>query len=217
MRPQIAIAVLLALLASASLPASAADAAHGKTLYQSYCISCHDSPPQGGAATAPGNPSRIANAINTIPDMGVLRGLFTSADLADIAAYIAVALSAPPPAVVPAFDYTDLWWNPLESGWGFNLIQHPLTTNNIFGVMYIYDDAGHPTWYILPGGTWVTPTTFTGVWASVSGTTPNQAYKFNAPTAVGTGTIEFFDRNNARLTFTVNGRTIVKTMQVLVF
>jgi len=41
---------------------------------------------------------------------------------------------------VPAFDYTDLWWNAGESGWGLNLMQH--ASNVIFGVMYTYDTNG---------------------------------------------------------------------------
>ena len=34
------------------------------------------------------------------------------------------------PARAPSCDYTDLWWNPAESGWGLNIVQHP--TRNIF-------------------------------------------------------------------------------------
>jgi len=25
---------------------------------------------------------------------------------------------------VPATDYTDMWWNPAESGWGLSFVQH---------------------------------------------------------------------------------------------
>jgi hypothetical protein len=83
--------------------------------------------------------------------------------------------------------------------------------------MYIYDEAGHPIWFILPGGTWETPTRFTGPWATVSGSTAAQAYHFNPPTVVGSATINFIDRNHATLTFTVNGVTTQKTMEVLAF
>ena len=33
-------------------------------------------------------------------------------------------------------DFTDLWWNPSESGWGLSLVQHP--TRAMFGVWYTY-------------------------------------------------------------------------------
>ena len=44
-----------------------------------------------------------------------------------------------------AFDYTDLWWNPEESGWG-------MTITHQYGVMflawYVYDGTGKPVWYV---------------------------------------------------------------------
>jgi hypothetical protein len=44
----------------------------------------------------------------------------------------------------PAFDFTDLWWNAGESGWGLNLIQH--ANGIIFAMWYTYDasERGHP-------------------------------------------------------------------------
>jgi cytochrome c553 len=224
MRRPLFLAAAYTTLALASAPSSAADANHGHTLYNTYCISCHGSPPSGGPELAANNPSLIRFALNNIAAMqsAFSHITFTDADLADIAAYVA-SLSAPPPPppppppVVPAFDYTDLWWNHLQAGWGMNIIQHAQGTNNIFAVMYIYDDTGHATWFILPGGTWVTPTRFTGPWARVSGSPASAAYMFNPPTQVGTATIDFTDRNNATITFTVNGVATTKTMEVLPF
>src|SRR6185295_19593915 len=57
----------------------------------------------------------------------------------------------------PFADFTDLWWNPNESGWGLNLIQHP--TNQIFGVWYTYDANGKRTWFFMSGGTWTSSST----------------------------------------------------------
>src|SRR5665213_2113077 len=37
----------------------------------------------------------------------------------------------------PIFNRTDLWWNPNESGWGMNIVQHPSGT--IFATWYTYD------------------------------------------------------------------------------
>lgn len=45
------------------------------------------------------------------------------------------------------FDLTDMWWNPAQSGWGMSLTQHGDTT---FGVVYTYDTAGLPTFYVMP-------------------------------------------------------------------
>jgi YVTN family beta-propeller protein len=45
----------------------------------------------------------------------------------------------------PAINYTDLWWNPNESGWGLDITQQ-------FGVMFltwfVYEDTGRPIWYV---------------------------------------------------------------------
>lgn len=46
-------------------------------------------------------------------------------------------------------DYTDLWFNPEESGWGFATAHHG---DNIFGVLYVYDVDGQPTFFVMPGG-----------------------------------------------------------------
>jgi hypothetical protein len=42
-------------------------------------------------------------------------------------------------------DYTDLWWNEAESGWGIQLTQQ---YDTIFATWYAYDDKGNPVWYV---------------------------------------------------------------------
>jgi hypothetical protein len=54
----------------------------------------------------------------------------------------------------------DMWWGGLaENGWGLSLLEQ---TGNLFGVWLTYDAAGAPTWFVLPGGTWTSPTTYEG-------------------------------------------------------
>jgi len=43
-----------------------------------------------------------------------------------------------------AIDYTDIWYNPAESGWGVNLVQ---SDTFIFATFFIYGQNGSPTWY----------------------------------------------------------------------
>ncbi len=50
-------------------------------------------------------------------------------------------------ANAPVVDYTDLWWNPNESGWGLAVTQQ---YNVMFLAWYVYDGAGKPTWYVVP-------------------------------------------------------------------
>jgi hypothetical protein len=70
-------------------------------------------------------------------------------------------------AAAPTVDYTDLWWNPTESGWGLNLIQHP--SRAIFGVWYTYELDGTRTWFVMPGGSWTSADTFTGALYATNG------------------------------------------------
>ena len=207
--------VAVALLAAA-LPAGAQSVAHGQSLYGNICRVCHGFPPSGGPERAEGNPAVIQAAINgRVPAMGFLRQVLTSADIADIAAYLRSLLDTPePPApVVPAFDYTDLWWNPDESGWGLNLIQHPSSV--IFGVMYTYEPPNRATWFVLPGGSWSSPTSYSGLFYRVTGPA------FNSPAfdpaavkadAVGSATLAFSDRDHGTFSFSVNGTLVTKAI-----
>lgn len=207
------IAAVAAILAIAASPAMAADAARGKDFYYSYCLSCHDDPPVGGPETAANQPSVIKNAINTVAAMNFMRGVFSDADLADIAAYIAQAIGGgsggggPP---VPAFDYSDLWWNPSESGWGFNIIQH--SSNVIFAVMYTYQAPNRPMWFVFPGGTWTSPSTYTGTLHRVNGSPGNVPFRAGSVVSVGTITLLFTDSSHANLTYSVDGVQVTKSI-----
>jgi hypothetical protein len=198
----------LALFSLASAESLAQDAANGRNLFQQFCQSCHGNPPVGGASGAGNNPGLIRNAINTrVPEMRSL-GFLSDPNLADIAAWIG-SLSAPP---APERNYTDLWYGgEAESGWGFNIIQH--ASNVIFGVMYTYDANGHPIWFVLPGGTWTSNTTFSGAWYHVTGTPYTVPWAGNDVRAVGSATIRFTDASNGTLTFVVNGTVVNKTLR----
>ena len=109
-------------------------------------------------------------------------------------------------AAAPAADYTDLWWNPGESGWGLKLIQHP--SRNMFGVWYTYEADGTRTWFVMPGGSWTATNTFSGTLYATSGPgftaqpfDPNQVQS----RAVGTATITFSDANNGTFSYSVDG------------
>ena len=48
----------------------------------------------------------------------------------------------------PRFNYTDMWWNPGESGWGVAFTHHP--TQTAFAAWYTYSSSGFPYWYVAP-------------------------------------------------------------------
>ena len=216
---KLACGMVLLLAAAAAGPALSANVAHGDALYHSFCAPCHGFPPFGGPETAANNPSKIQGAINGgVPAMSFLRTALSSADIGDIAAYLG-NLSAPPPppppttppAIAPAFDFSDLWWNPNESGWGLNLVQH--ATNQVFGVMYTYEAPNRPLWLVIPGGTWTSGLQFTGTIYRVNGPLVSafDPAKVNVK-AVGTATIVFSDRDNGVFSFTIDGVQVSKTI-----
>jgi len=47
-------------------------------------------------------------------------------------------------------NYSDIWSNPLESGWGVTIADHQ---TQMFVVWYTYRQDGSPTWFVMPGGT----------------------------------------------------------------
>src|ERR1700704_1673096 len=54
------------------------------------------------------------------------------------------ALAAAAALQAHADTYTDLWWNPQESGWGVNVVQQG---EALFVTMFVYGADGKPTWY----------------------------------------------------------------------
>ncbi len=98
------------------------------------------------------------------------------------------------PTGSPSGDFTDLWWNPAESGWGLSIVQHP--TRVIFAVWFTYGADGKATWYVLPSGTWTSANVYSGTLYAV--TAPPYSTGFDpglvrAVPPVGTATLSFTD------------------------
>jgi hypothetical protein len=129
------------------------------------------------------------------------------------ATIVAAALPAAAQST-PATNYTDLWDNSAvpgstpcpggESGWGITFTQH--TSNAVEAVWYTYDPRQadsvtpgnfKPLWLVMPGGTWTSPTVFTGDMYVTLGTPFGSPWGFggsNPPlpvTKVGTFTFTF--------------------------
>ena len=100
---------------------------------------------------------------------------------------------------VPSANFSDMWWNPAESGWGISFVQH-LTTNKVYAVWYTYDPREQdpatgqfkPLWLVLAGGgTWTSPTTYTGPVYVTNGVPFSQAGSNTTVTPVGSFTFNF--------------------------
>jgi hypothetical protein len=114
-------------------------------------------------------------------------------------------------------DFTDLWWNPAESGWGVSVTQHG---NNLFFRIFVYDTDNRPLLFVVPGVTVNSPTSFSGAlqltsgpWYGSSPFDPDQVVR----TTAGSASLNFGDANNGVLTYTVNGVTRSKAITRLVF
>ncbi len=107
-------------------------------------------------------------------------------------------------------NYTDLWWNPSESGWGVN-VNHQGHT--LFVTVFTYDRDGRPMWLVASSVTRQP----SGYWEGTLYRTTGPA--FNAipwgstvVTAVGTLRITFNSLTQALLSYSVDGATVNKTM-----
>jgi len=109
-----------------------------------------------------------------------------------------------------AVDYTDLWWNPSESGWGIAVTQQ-------YGVMFltwfVYDNSGKPTWYAATSCT-VSGASCSGKLYRATGPAFGPAFDALQVHAIeaGTVTLSFSDANHATLTYTVNGVAATKAI-----
>jgi hypothetical protein len=72
-----------------------------------------------------------------------------------------------------AANYTDLWWNQNESGWGMTLAHQ---NNKIFGVWYVYGADSKPLWVVMPDGVFTNGgRTFSGALYTTTGTRVQRA------------------------------------------
>jgi len=111
-----------------------------------------------------------------------------------------------------AIEYTDVYYTPAESGWGFFVVQ---SNTFQFLAFFIYGPDGKPTWYVAAladDGTGQ----YTGQVLATTGTyfpLPwNSAQASGNP--VGTATFHPIDRYHATFTYTITGvGTVTKTVQ----
>jgi hypothetical protein len=121
-----------------------------------------------------------------------------------------------------AIDYTGLWFNPAESGYGYNLVQ---SDNYIFATFFIYGPNGQPTWYSA-GLDWDGNGHFTGNLNATTGTyfaAPWNPANFGG-VAVGTATFTPSSTNaySGTMVMAVNGAPVIskaiemQTLKVIV-
>ncbi|APV51295.1 hypothetical protein BWI17_17345 [Betaproteobacteria bacterium GR16-43] len=121
------------------------------------------------------------------------------------------AVDLPPPS-----NYTALWWNAAESGWGLNLTHQG---DVIFGTLFTYDANRNPLWLVMSEGR------FSG--GAYSGTlyrTTGPAFNANPFTPIGPGNLLrvgdmrlTFGAGSATLNYDVDGVQVSKNLTRQVF
>lgn len=104
----------------------------------------------------------------------------------------------------PAYNYTDLWWNSTESGWGISI---HVKRDKFFAAWFVYDAAGNPTWYTFQGGRWETATRYSGP-IYVTHAAPNSGVgPLSSLTiaAAGFGVMTFNGTDQAVFTYDIGG------------
>lgn len=121
----------------------------------------------------------------------------------------AIASAIPP----TAGNFSDLWWNPSESGWGVNLAQEG---DIVFATWFTYDAAGNPVWYVMSDGERTAPAAKSWSGAFYTTTGPSFASHWDntkvTVTNAGTASFAFTDASNGTFTATIGGQTITKSI-----
>jgi lysyl endopeptidase len=116
-------------------------------------------------------------------------------------------------------NYTSLWWNAAESGWGINFNQQG---DILFGTLFTYDAGGSPMWLVMSGATRQgTGDAFSGDLYSTTGP-PFNAVPFTPIgaanlTRVGTMSVSFSSTDRGTLTYSVNGANVTKSIEKQVY
>ena len=126
-----------------------------------------------------------------------------------------IAVFPPPPR--PITDYSGMWWNAAESGWGLSLHQSP--SDVMFGALYVYGSDGGAEWFTLQGGRWESSTRWSATLYRTTGpffAGPVFDPRLVLVQAVGVASLDFHqvpgDEGRARFSYGVDGTTTSKVI-----
>jgi hypothetical protein len=126
-------------------------------------------------------------------------------------------------ALVPAAhstDFGDIWYVPIEAGWGLNIAHQG---SNLFLTFYIFGNDGRPTFVTAlltrQGANTTPPVTFTGQTVVSGGTFYGSPWNPSNVTArvAGTATFTANTATTGTLTYTIDGVTVVKQIERYAF
>jgi hypothetical protein len=120
----------------------------------------------------------------------------------------------------PLTDYSGLWYNALESGWGLSI--HQGADHQVFAVLYVYRGDSQPEWYSIQDGRWTDATTWRGTLYRSSGPGFLGSFNPNMVTLFKRGVAQFEFKQvpgtegTARLTYFMDDMAFIKSIQRLI-
>lgn len=131
----------------------------------------------------------------------------------DLRQFLQPATTPPPPA---GTDFTGLWFNPAQSGWGLVVMRGASGAYSV--TIFHYDVDSSPVWYLaagaINGASFNQPVSaFTGPWFGITPFNPGLV----ASRTAGSVSLNFTSTTTANLSFTVDGRTVSTALSRLAF
>jgi hypothetical protein len=117
-----------------------------------------------------------------------------------------IAIGTTPPPI----DYSSLWWNASESGWGVAITQQYAV---IFATMFTYDAGGNAIWYVAPNCPVLGTACSSTLYQVAGGSAPTATWKGGiVATPVGSVSFSFTDSSIGTMNVTINGVTTSKAI-----
>ena len=114
-----------------------------------------------------------------------------------------------------AANYTDLWWNATEPGWGVNLTHQG---NVIFATLFTYETDRRDLWLVASSLSRQADGSYSGALYRTTGASFNSAtWRAASVTQVGTMRLSFSSGQSGSLQYNYGGRTINKAIARQVF
>jgi hypothetical protein len=107
-------------------------------------------------------------------------------------------------------NYTDLWYNAAEPGWGVNFNHQD---NKLFATLFTYDASGAPMWLVMPDGRFLPDGAFAGALYRTTGAAFNTVpFPPVSSTQVGNLRVAFAGDKAATLIYSYLGTTVTKAI-----
>jgi len=118
--------------------------------------------------------------------------------------------ASPPPPNPGSGNFTDLWWNSSEPGWGLNLNHQG---EILFATLYNYDASGAPVWFFMSNGARQADGAYQGTLYRANGPPFNSpSWGTYNPISVGSMRITFSSGSAGQVVYSVNGVSVTKNI-----